>query len=143
MRRRNVQEEERLASPARLRSAGVQATGAKGGDMSMRAVSVMCLSLLLSPCALAQEGLGSGWAAGGAGERGVRGLSGPQAGEDASGREAALPDILRSLRARYGGQHLDASRVGSLYRISWLTEDGRRLMIEVDAATGRSVSVRG
>lgn len=109
----------------------------------MRALSVMCLSLLLSPCALAQEGPGSSWAAGGAGERGLRGLSGPQSGEEGAGREAALPDILRSLRARYGGQHLDASRIGSVYRISWLTEDGRRLMIEVDAATGRAVSVRG
>ncbi len=52
-------------------------------------------------------------------------------------REVSLSDVLRDLRARYGGQHLDARRVGEYYIIAWMTSDGRRLNIRVNAATGR------
>lgn len=58
-------------------------------------------------------------------------------------REVPLSSILRDLRGKYGGQHLDAQKMGDTYRISWITGDGRRLVIEVDAATGRTISVRG
>lgn len=58
-------------------------------------------------------------------------------------REVPLSSILRDLRSQYGGQHLDAQKIGDRYRISWITEDGRRLTIEVDASTGRTLSVRG
>jgi hypothetical protein len=63
--------------------------------------------------------------------------------QDRQQREVPLSDILRDLRGQYGGQHLDAQKVGGRYRISWITGDGRRLVIEVDAATGRTISVRG
>ena len=52
-------------------------------------------------------------------------------------REVSLSDVLRDLRARYGGQHLDAQKVGDYYIIAWMTTDGRRLNLRVNAATGR------
>jgi hypothetical protein len=58
-------------------------------------------------------------------------------------REVPLGSILRDLRQRYGGQQLDTSKSGDRYVIQWLTQDGRRLTIEVDAATGRVISTRG
>ncbi|MDZ4761684.1 MAG: hypothetical protein SGJ21_11480 [Alphaproteobacteria bacterium] len=57
--------------------------------------------------------------------------------------EVPLSSILRDLRMRYGGQHLDTQQMGGRYVISWITEDGRRLVIEVDASSGRTLSVRG
>lgn len=58
-------------------------------------------------------------------------------------REVPLGSVLRDLRSQYGGRHLDAQKAGSRYIISWITEDGRRLTIEVDASSGRTISVRG
>jgi uncharacterized membrane protein YkoI len=57
-------------------------------------------------------------------------------------REVPLSSIIRELRMRYGGQYVDAQRDGNRYRISWITEDGRRMTIEVDAQTGRVLSTR-
>jgi hypothetical protein len=57
-------------------------------------------------------------------------------------REVPLTDILRNLRGQYGGQHLDAQRSGANYVIPWLSRDGRRMTVVVDAATGRVISVR-
>lgn len=57
-------------------------------------------------------------------------------------REVPLSEILRDLRGRYGGQHLDAQRSGGTYIITWLSRDGRRMVVVVDAATGRVISVR-
>jgi len=71
-------------------------------------------------------GLGSQWA--------------PQ--EDREQREVPLSSVLRDLRAQFGGKHLDAQKVGNRYVIAWITGDGRRLTIEVDAATGRIISTR-
>lgn len=63
--------------------------------------------------------------------------------QDQGAQEVPLGTILRGLRSQYGGQHLDAQKFGDRYRISWITDDGRRLTIEVDARTGRTLSVRG
>lgn len=52
-------------------------------------------------------------------------------------REVSLSDVLRDLRSKYGGQHLDARKAGGYYMISWMTEDGRRLNLRVNASTGR------
>ncbi|HVY88941.1 MAG TPA: hypothetical protein VG942_08745 [Hyphomonadaceae bacterium] len=62
--------------------------------------------------------------------------------ERAPEREVPLSSVLRELKERYGGQHLDAQKVGNRYIISWVTGDGRRLTIEVDAASGRILSTR-
>ncbi|MCF8509451.1 MAG: hypothetical protein K9G83_11980 [Hyphomonadaceae bacterium] len=52
-------------------------------------------------------------------------------------REVSLSDVLRDLRSKYGGQHLDARKSGGYYTIAWMTEDGRRLNLRVNASTGR------
>ena len=52
-------------------------------------------------------------------------------------REVSLSEVLRDLRSKYGGQHLDARKSGGYYIIAWMTEDGRRLNIRVNASTGR------
>lgn len=57
--------------------------------------------------------------------------------ERAPQREVSLSDVLRDLRSKYGGQHLDARKVGDYYIIAWMTTDGRRLNLRVNAATGR------
>jgi hypothetical protein len=51
--------------------------------------------------------------------------------------EKSLSEILRMLKGQYGGQHLDARKVGAYYMISWITDDGRRLNLRVNAKTGR------
>ncbi len=69
----------------------------------------------------------------------------PSSQWDQPGRDredVPLGSVLRELQARYGGQHLDAQKVGDRYIISWITKDGRRLTIEVDASTGRILSTR-
>jgi len=52
-------------------------------------------------------------------------------------REKSLSEILRMLKGQYGGQHLDARKQGSYYMISWITDDGQRLNLRVNAQTGR------
>lgn len=59
-----------------------------------------------------------------------------------------LKEIFNRLEARYGGYQLDASLFstaggGAEYRIDWMTGDGRRLRIRVDARTGRILSSSG
>ncbi len=57
-------------------------------------------------------------------------------------REVSLSSVIRELRMRYGGQHLDAQKQGGRYVIAWITGDGQRLTIEVDASNGRIISIR-
>jgi hypothetical protein len=57
-------------------------------------------------------------------------------------REVPLNSILRNLAERYGGRHLDANRNGNRWIIAWMTGDGKRLTIEVDAVSGRVISTR-
>lgn len=57
-------------------------------------------------------------------------------------RDVPLSSVIRDLRMRYGGQHLDAQKRGDRYVIAWITEEGRRLTIEVDASSGRVISTR-
>lgn len=57
-------------------------------------------------------------------------------------QQVELSSVLRELRMRYGGRHLDARQAGNRYIIAWITEDGRRMTIEVDARTGRILSAR-
>jgi hypothetical protein len=57
-------------------------------------------------------------------------------------QEVPLSSVLRDLRMQFGGRHLDAQKSGGRYIIAWVTEDGRRMTIEVDAASGRVISAR-
>ncbi len=70
----------------------------------------------------------------------------PQGGRDREEQrqhEVPFSIIQSKLRSQYGGQLLDAQRRGDTYIVSWITEDGHRLVIEVDAETGRILSTRG
>ncbi len=57
-------------------------------------------------------------------------------------REVSLNSVRREIQSRYGGEMLDAQKMGNHYIISWITKDGRRLTIEVDATNGRILSTR-
>jgi uncharacterized membrane protein YkoI len=57
-------------------------------------------------------------------------------------REVSLNSVRREIQSRYGGEMLDAQKMGNRYIISWITKDGRRLTIEVDATNGRILSTR-
>lgn len=59
-----------------------------------------------------------------------------------------LKDIFARLEGEYGGYQLDAelfstSDGGSEYKIVWMSEDGRRMQVVVNAQSGRIESVRG
>jgi hypothetical protein len=97
-------------------------------------------TLLLAIAAIAATSVAASPAAA---QRG-RDLTSQWAGEEREQerREVPLSSVLRDLRRQYGGQHLDASKQGARYIIAWITEEGKRLTIEVDVATGRVLSVR-
>jgi hypothetical protein len=98
-------------------------------------------SLLLAIAAIAATSVAASPASA---QRG-RDLQSQWAGEESQEqqrREVPLSSVLRDLRRQYGGQHLDASKQGARYVIAWITEEGKRLTIEVDVATGRVLSVR-
>jgi uncharacterized membrane protein YkoI len=72
-----------------------------------------------------------------------RGSWAPEGRQEERQREVPFSQIQRELRSRYGGQMLDAQKRGDTYVVQWITEDGRRLVIEVDAQSGRILSTRG
>lgn len=61
----------------------------------------------------------------------------------AQGQNVPLSVVLRNIRSRYPGKHLDTRLAGNKYKVIWLTPDGRRLDILADARTGNIISVRG
>lgn len=65
-----------------------------------------------------------------------------------NGTLVPLSEVIKRIRARYPGTLLDASllelRPGApAYRVLWLTPDGRKLVIWVDARTGSITRVEG
>ncbi|MEM9740394.1 MAG: hypothetical protein AAF829_11035 [Pseudomonadota bacterium] len=68
-----------------------------------------------------------------------------------SGRSAdivPLRDVFARLKERFGGYQLDAelfstSGNGSEYRIEWMSGEGRRMRIVVNAQTGRIIRSSG
>ncbi len=64
-----------------------------------------------------------------------------------SGQVMPLREIVRRVQSSEPGELLDAQLVQAggraIYVILWLTPDGRRLQIDVDAQTGRILSRRG
>lgn len=105
--------------------------------MHSRPLALACLSLavLLSGAAQAQER---------AGVDGPFHLSQfqrsqwdlPRSERAPDTREKSLSEILRMLKSQFSGRHLDARRMGDYYLVSWITEDGRRLTLRVNAITG-------
>jgi len=80
---------------------------------------------------------------------------GPRSDQDAAregvhnGRLLPLGEVLARIRARYRGEMIGSAQLQeispgvSVYRIMWLTPEGRRLDIVVDARTGEILSVSG
>ena len=69
-------------------------------------------------------------------------------GADADARLMPLEAVLGSVARQYPGRHLGVDgpfqRDGRwIYRIKWLTPDGRVLIIFADAQTGQVLGVRG
>jgi len=112
------------------RSDGVHGQLRRYTVMLRRMLIPALVALLITTPALAQRGGGfpsSQW---------------DRSGEDREEREVSLNQVQRQLQSRYGGQMLDAQKAGDRYIISWITKDGRRLTIEVDASSGRVLSTR-
>ena len=66
------------------------------------------------------------------------------AAAEVAAAQVSLQDIQRRLQAQFGGRMVDARRAGDdVYIIDWLSGDGRKLTIVVDARTGAVQSVRG
>jgi hypothetical protein len=120
------------AKARRRRSDRVHCARRNQAAMMRRMFIILLAAVAVAGPATAQRGLGSTWAPEGEGRE-----------EQRAERDVPLSSILRELRMRYGGQHLDARKMGDRYVISWITQDGRRLVIEVDSATGRVISERG
>lgn len=63
------------------------------------------------------------------------------------GRFAPMRDILAAISARYPGRPLGAPRLQrgqpTVYIIDWLTQDGRKLTVVANAATGQILNVSG
>jgi hypothetical protein len=95
-------------------------------------------AILITTPALAQRGFDGDRQRGG----GFPSSQWDRSGDDREEREVSLNQVQRELQSRYGGQMLDAQKAGSRYIISWITRDGRRLTIEVDASSGRVLSTR-
>lgn len=64
------------------------------------------------------------------------------------GRTVPLSRIFQTLKREYGGYQLGADLYsqdtgGAVYRIDWLSEDGRKVQVTVDARTGAVLERRG
>ncbi len=65
-----------------------------------------------------------------------------------SGRTVPFAKISRQLRDRYNGQLIDAAMYsqddgGYHYKVTWMDGDGKRLLIKVDALSGKILHIRG
>ena len=59
-----------------------------------------------------------------------------------------LRDVIQSLKRQFGGSYLNAELFsreggGADYHIDWITDDGRKLRLIVDAESGRVTSSTG
>jgi uncharacterized membrane protein YkoI len=105
--------------------------------MKRSLVLLAALGLMLAPGALAQA---SDWG----------NQFSPGEARDAvkEGRTVPLSRIFQSLKREYGGYQLGADLYsqdsgGAVYEIDWLTEDGRKVHVTVDAETGAVLDRNG
>jgi uncharacterized membrane protein YkoI len=105
--------------------------------MKRSLVLLAALGLMLAPGALAQ---GADWG----------NQFSPGEARDAvkEGRTVPLSRIFQSLKREYGGYQLGADLYsqdsgGAVYEIDWLTEDGRKVHVTVDAETGAVLDRNG
>jgi len=70
----------------------------------------------------------------------------PRQAQDARERGTTIPlrQIFSRLKRRYGGYQIDANlheRAGQqVYRIEWMTDEGKRIRLLVDARSGRRLN---
>lgn len=126
-------------------------------------VLLSALSLMLAPAAFAQ---GNGrdqdrdrnreWSDWGSGQtaqvqdQGWGNQFSPGQARDAvkQGKTVPLSRIFQNLKREYGGYQLGAELYsqesgGAVYEIDWLTEDGRKVHVTVDAQTGAILNRQG
>lgn len=116
-------------------SAGIHGGLRKFCDMKRTAAILALMGCLALP-ALAQGQWGSSWSPTEARSARERGVIKP------------LKDIFRDLKRRFGGYQLNAELFsretgGMEYHVAWMTEDGRKIDLVIDAATGQIVETRG
>ncbi len=125
--------------------------------MKRTLVLVAALGLMLAPAAFADGKKGqdrdrersidwSEWTAGPLAQKDDQGWGdqfSPGQARDAvkQGRTVPLSRIFQSLKREYGGYQLGADLYsrdggGAVYEIDWLTDDGRKVHVTVDAETG-------
>lgn len=125
---------------ARTRSDGVHGVGTKPVPMLRRTLIPLMAAVLMASAAIspahAQRGRDRDQPFDNPFQRGDS-WDRPRDDRSERQREVSLSDVLRDLRSKYGGQHLDARKSGGYYMIAWMTEDGRRLNLRVNASTGR------
>ncbi|MEM9668831.1 MAG: PepSY domain-containing protein [Pseudomonadota bacterium] len=91
--------------------------------------------LVLTAAMLTQPVLAQSWA-----EPGTR------IGRDSSENSGnmRLQEIINRLKRQYGGRYVTSKPMPSKadikwYRIDWITDDGRKIRLDVDAKTGRVI----
>lgn len=107
--------------------------------MKRTLASLAVLGLMLAPSAAAQ-GRDQDW--------GNQFSPGEAREAVKEGRTVPLSKIFQSLKREYGGYQLGADLYsqgsgGAVYEIDWLTDDGRKVHVTVDAQTGAIISRRG
>ena len=130
--------------------------------MKRTLVLFAAIGLMLTPAAFA-DGKGKGkdrdqapgldWSAGPLAQRDEQGwgdqFSAGQARDAVKeGRTVPLSRIFQSLKREYGGYQLGADLYsreggGAVYEIDWLTDDGRKVHVTVDAQTGAVIDRKG
>lgn len=140
IRRRNTKKQQKLLdlTTQTWRSDGVHGQLRSYTVMLRRILIPALAALLVTSPALAQRGHDGDRQRGG----GFPSQQWDRSGGDREEREVSLNQVQRQLQSRYGGQMLDAQKAGNRYIISWITKDGRRLTIDVDASSGRVLSTR-
>ncbi len=71
---------------------------------------------------------------------GLLNIQNRQQGQRGGGQTISMEQAVAIVARRMPGRLLDASPMGSNYRIVWLTNDGRRIDFVVDAGTGQILS---
>lgn len=130
--------------------------------MKRTLVLVAAIGLMLTPAAFADgkgkakdrgQDPGIDWSAGPLAQRDEQGWGdqfSPGQARDAvkEGRTVPLSRIFQSLKREYGGYQLGADLYsrdggGAVYEIDWLTDDGRKVHVTVDAQTGAVLNRTG
>ena len=140
---------ERCGRPARIvrkltaaelrHSLNVQSLTSIWSLMKRTLALLAVLGLMQAPAALAQ-GQDQGW--------GNQFSPGEAREAVKEGRTVPLSKIFQSLKREYGGYQLGADLYsqdsgGAVYEIDWLTDDGRKVHVTVDAQTGAIISRSG